>query len=84
MAADAGVSRRGMIFDQAAFVHLLDEVLDGRALGLAVADRPAQVVVGFVDRSVLAVRLPFDQNNQCLGIADAAYGLLSRAASVAR
>jgi hypothetical protein len=35
-----------MIFDQAAFVHLLDEVVDGGALGLAVADRPAQVVVG--------------------------------------
>jgi hypothetical protein len=48
-----------MIFDQAAFVHLLDEVVDGGALSLAVADRPAQVVVGFVDRSVLAVRLPF-------------------------
>jgi hypothetical protein len=26
-------------------------------------------VVGFVDRSVLAVRLPFDQDRQCLGIA---------------
>jgi hypothetical protein len=53
---------RGRIFDQAAFVHLLDEVVDRGALGLAVADRPAQVVVGFVDRGVLAVRLPFDQD----------------------
>jgi hypothetical protein len=26
LAAGAGVSRRGMILDQAAFVHLLDEV----------------------------------------------------------
>ena len=51
-----------MIFDQAAFVHLLDEVVDGSALGLAVANRPAQVVVGFVDRGVLAVRLQFDQD----------------------
>jgi hypothetical protein len=30
-----GVSRREMIFDQAAFVHLLDEVVDGGALGPA-------------------------------------------------
>jgi hypothetical protein len=30
------------------------EVVDGGAPGLAVADRPAQVVVGFVDRGVLA------------------------------
>src|SRR5262249_16291669 len=52
-----------MIFDQAAFVHLLDEVVDGGALGLAVADRPAQVVIGFVDRSVLAVRLPYRMVN---------------------
>ena len=37
------------------------------------ADRPAQVVVGFVDRGVLAVRLPFDQDGQCLGIANAAH-----------
>jgi hypothetical protein len=51
-----------MIFDQAALVHLLDKVVDGGALGLAVADRPAQVVVCFVDRGVLAVRLPFDQD----------------------
>jgi hypothetical protein len=34
-----------MVFDQAAFVHLLDQVIDGGALGLAVADRPAQAVV---------------------------------------
>src|SRR5215469_12241608 len=39
--------------------------VDGGAPGLAVADRPAQVVVGFVDRGVLAVRLPFDQDGQC-------------------
>ena len=49
-----------MIFDQATFVHLLDGVVDGGALGLAVADWPAQVVVGFVGRGVLAVRLPFE------------------------
>jgi len=30
-----------------------------------------EVVVGFVDLGVLAVvRLPFDQDDQCLGIAD--------------
>ena len=57
-----GVSRRGMIFDQAALVHLLNEVVDCAALGLAVANRPAQVVVGFVDRGILAVRPPFDQD----------------------
>jgi len=45
-----------MIFDQTAFIHLRDEVINGSALGLAVADRPAQVVVGFVDRGILAVR----------------------------
>jgi hypothetical protein len=28
-----------VIFDQAAFVHLLDQVIDGSALGLAVAHR---------------------------------------------
>jgi hypothetical protein len=28
-----------MIFDQAAFVHPLDQIIDGGALGLAVADR---------------------------------------------
>jgi len=38
------------------------------------ADRLARVVVGFVDRSVLAVWLPFDQDGQCLGIADTAHG----------
>jgi hypothetical protein len=59
-----------MIFDQAAFVHLLDEVVDGGTLGLAVANRPAKVVVCFVDRGVLTVRLPFDQDGQCLGIAE--------------
>src|SRR5215831_17454224 len=62
-----------MIFDQAAFVHLLDQVINGSTLGLAVADRPAQVVVGFIDRGVLAVRLPFDPDGQCLGIAGAAH-----------
>jgi hypothetical protein len=30
-------------------------------------------VIGFVDRGVLAVRLPFDQDGQCLGIAHAAH-----------
>src|SRR5215471_8416833 len=45
-----GLSRRGTIFDQAALVHLRNEVVDGGALGLAVADRPAQIVVSFVDR----------------------------------
>jgi hypothetical protein len=30
-------------------------------------------VVDFVDRSVLAARLPFDPNGQCLGIADVAH-----------
>jgi len=53
-------------------VHLGDEVVDGGALVLAVTDRTAQVVIGFVDPGVLAVRLPFDQDGQCLGIADAA------------
>jgi hypothetical protein len=62
-----------MIFDQTAFVQLRDEVVDGGALGLAVADRPAQVVVGFVDRGVRTVWLPFDPDGQCLGIADTAY-----------
>jgi hypothetical protein len=28
-----------MIFDQTAFVHPLDQIIDGGALGLAVADR---------------------------------------------
>ena len=41
--------------------------------GLAVADRRAQVVVGLVDRGVLTVRLPYDQDGQCLGIAGCAY-----------
>jgi hypothetical protein len=56
-----------MIFDQAALVHPLDQVINGGALGLAVADRPAQVVAGFIDRGVLAVRLPLDQNGRCQG-----------------
>ena len=72
------MSRRGMIFDQAAFVHLLDEVVDGGAPGLAVADRPAQVVVGFVDRGVLAVRLPFDQDGQCPAAGAGKCGVMSK------
>jgi hypothetical protein len=61
-----------MIFDQAPFIHLLDKVVNGGAHSLAVADRAAQIVVGFVDRGVLAVRLQFDQDGQCLVIAHAA------------
>src|SRR5215831_20046596 len=65
------VSRRGMILDQTAFVHLLDEVVDGGAAWPCRGRPAAQVVVCFVDRGILAVRLPFDQDGQCLGIADA-------------
>jgi hypothetical protein len=58
----SGINELASLVNQAAFIHLHDEVVDGGALYLAVADRPAQDVVGFVDRGVLAVRLPLDQD----------------------